>query len=131
MAKELSPSQLIKKAQRKAKRERWQTAFALQLRQAGLPAPTPEYTAFPGHKPTYRWDFAFPEAMILIEIQGGTWMKGQSGHKSGTGIERDCRKSNLANLNSYCQLNFTSNMITDGTALAHTIQALSNFQPFA
>ncbi len=129
MSNELTPGEIIKKAQAKAKRDHWQNAYALQLRQAGLPTPTPEYT-MPGKKPAYRWDFHFPGTTILIEIQGGTWKKGPSGHNTGTGIERDCRKANVANLLGWCQLNFTSTMIKDGTALKQTKEALHTFQPF-
>lgn len=44
----------------------------------------------------YRLDFAIPTLKIAIEVQGGIWAKGNSGHSSGTGIKRDMDKSNLA-----------------------------------
>ncbi len=51
----------------------------------------------------YRLDYAIPvkwsNSTILkigIEVQGGIWAKGNSGHSSGTGIKRDMDKSNLA-----------------------------------
>ncbi len=44
----------------------------------------------------YRFDYAIPELMIGIEINGGVWAKGNSGHSSGKGIMRDYEKSNLA-----------------------------------
>lgn len=50
----------------------------------------------------YRFDYAIPimansgELKIAIEVQGGIWAKGNSGHSSGTGIQRDMDKSNLA-----------------------------------
>ncbi len=49
----------------------------------------------------YRLDYAIPvdrngkELKIGIEVQGGIWAKGNSGHSSGTGIARDMDKSNL------------------------------------
>lgn len=49
----------------------------------------------------YRLDYAIPVAVdgsvlkIAIEQQGGIWLKGNSGHSSGTGIKRDMEKSNL------------------------------------
>lgn len=61
-----SPPEVITKAQRKAKCNRWQDAYALQVKQAGLPKLTEEYEAIPGRK--FRWDFAYPECLILIEI---------------------------------------------------------------
>ena len=50
----------------------------------------------------YRLDFAIPvrqggsDLKIAVEVQGGIWAKGNSGHSSGTGIKRDMNKSNLA-----------------------------------
>ncbi len=44
----------------------------------------------------YRLDYAIPELKIGIEVNGGIWAKGNSGHSSGKGIMRDYDKSNLA-----------------------------------
>lgn len=50
----------------------------------------------------YRLDYAIPvntkmlSLKIAIEVNGGIWKKGDSGHSSGTGIKRDMDKSNLA-----------------------------------
>jgi len=44
----------------------------------------------------YRFDYCIPEHKIAIEIDGGIWMKGNSGHSSGTGIKRDQEKASLA-----------------------------------
>ncbi|TDQ79557.1 hypothetical protein [Sphingobacterium yanglingense] len=49
----------------------------------------------------FRIDYAIPLALdgsvmkIAIEQEGGIWMKGNSGHSSGTGIKRDMEKGNL------------------------------------
>lgn len=44
----------------------------------------------------YRFDYAIPELKIGVEVNGGVWAKGNSGHSSGKGIMRDYEKSNLA-----------------------------------
>lgn len=44
----------------------------------------------------YRLDYAIPKYKIGIEVNGGVWAKGNSGHSSGKGILRDYEKSNLA-----------------------------------
>lgn len=50
----------------------------------------------------YRFDYAIPtmansvQLKIAIEQEGGIWAKGNSGHSSGTGIQRDMSKNNLA-----------------------------------
>ncbi|MBE8712535.1 hypothetical protein [Sphingobacterium hungaricum] len=43
----------------------------------------------------FRIDYAIPELKIAIEQEGGIWMKGNSGHSSGSGIARDMEKNNL------------------------------------
>ena len=86
-----------------------------QMQAIGL-EPIREYPAILGRK--FRFDFALEEPMILIEVQGGTWSAGKMAHNSGTGIRRDCVKLNLAQLAGWKVLQFTSDMIRDGEALA-------------
>ena len=86
--------------------------FAFQLQAAGVPYER-EYRAVPGRR--YRWDFRVAD--LLIEIQGGTWARGRSGHSTGAGIRRDCQKANTAVLNGWRPLAFTSDMVADGSAL--------------
>lgn len=93
---------------------------------AGLPAPKTEYRAIPERR--FRWDMAFRESLILVEIQGGTWAKG--GHSTGLGITRDAEKANLATLNGWRLLFFTTEMVRDGRALKTIQQALETFPPF-
>ena len=87
--------------------------FAFQLKALGLEFEQ-EYKAIPGRR--YRWDF-FIKPDLLIEIQGGTWAAGKMAHNSGAGIKRDCEKLNIATMYDYRSLNFTTDMVIDGTAL--------------
>ena len=59
----------------------------------------------------YRADFALPEARSLIEIQGGTYMRGR--HVSGSGYDRDARKYNLAMISGWKVYLLTSTTATD------------------
>lgn len=43
----------------------------------------------------FRIDYAIPQYKIAIEQEGGIFMKGNSGHSSGSGIARDMEKNNL------------------------------------
>ncbi len=72
-----------------------------------------EYRAIPGRK--FRYDFYIPPD-LLIELQGGIWQYRPS-HASASGIRRDCEKVNLATLNGYKILLFTSDMIDSGEAI--------------
>lgn len=56
-----------------------------------------------------RADFGWPAARVALEIQGGTWVK--SGHSSGRGIERDCIKALLAQVDGWALVAFTEAML--------------------
>jgi len=87
--------------------------FALQVKLAGLPEPVREFMAIPGRR--YRWDFAWTDARVLVEINGGTYA--HMGHSTGTGIARDYEKSNLAVLAGWKAFAFDRRMVEAGTAL--------------
>lgn len=91
--------------------------FAVQLDDAGIQYER-EYKCIPGRRLAY--DFFVATAnkplYLLVELQGGTWM-GKSGHNTGRGIARDIEKLNLATLNDYALMQFTTDMVEDGTAL--------------
>lgn len=59
----------------------------------------------------YRGDFVHPESKVIIEIQGGIWIKG--GHSTGRGIQRDCEKFCLAASRGWVVFPLTSEMITE------------------
>ena len=87
--------------------------LASQIKMAGLAEPIREFTAIPGRK--YRFDFAWPNHLLLCEVQGGTW--GQGAHSSGAGISRDCEKTILAQQLGYKVFPVTSEQIRQGQAL--------------
>lgn len=70
----------------------------------------------------YVWDFAYPSIRLLIEVNGGTWVKG--GHSTGAGIARDYRKLNAATVAGYKSLLFDGNMVRDDTASAVIAEAI-------
>ena len=93
--------------------------FALHCRAAKIPV-VPEYQ----FHPTRRWraDFALPDAMLLIEIEGGIWIKGR--HQTGVGFTADCIKYNNAALLGWRIFRFTPDMVKSGEAVKMIEQAL-------
>lgn len=87
--------------------------LALQIRAVGLPEPVREHRFHPVRK--WRFDFAYPERKIGIEVEGGVWVKGR--HTRGSGFIEDCEKYNEAALLGWAVLRFPVNMIEDGTAV--------------
>lgn len=71
----------------------------------------------------YRLDYAIPEFKIAIEVDGGIWLKGNSGHSSGTGIKRDMEKGNLLQIQGWKLLRYEPNELIS-TSTIKSIQAL-------
>jgi very-short-patch-repair endonuclease len=88
--------------------------FLFHVKSLNLPAPQEQYQIIPDRK--FRWDFAWPDRKIAVEIQGGTWSGGA--HSRGWGIQRDCEKNNLAVCQGWRLLYFTSDMVHSGLALS-------------
>jgi len=85
----------------------------------GLPEAVQEYRFHPERK--WRFDFAYPEQKIAIEVEGGTWAGGR--HSRGAGFQGDCEKYNEAVLLGWKILRFTSGMI-NSTSAVDTIKRL-------
>jgi len=94
--------------------------LALQLRAEHIEC-TREYQALPARR--YRWDF-FIAPDLLIEVQGGVWNYGKSGHSSGMGITRDAEKASLAVAHGYRQITATTAQVKSGQALTWIKQAI-------
>jgi len=94
--------------------------FALQVEAIGLPEPEREYLV-PG-VPRFRYDFAWIEQKLLVEINGGTW--GHMGHSTGKGIARDYRKNRLPQALGWRCYSFTGDEVRSGEAVEVIRQAL-------
>lgn len=79
-----------------------------------------EYRFHPTRK--WRFDFAWPEMMIAVEIEGGTWAGGR--HSRGKGFEKDCEKYNEAAILGWTVLRFTTRQVTSGVAVETFTRAL-------
>jgi very-short-patch-repair endonuclease len=60
------------------------------------------------------YDFCIPQANVLIEVNGGVYSRGRSGHSSGAGIIRDATKVNEAQLAGFYIFVFTNEHLTKG-----------------
>lgn len=97
-----------------AKESQLEKEFRFQLMAYDIPFEQ-EVKLIPGRK--FHFDFFIPTTNIAIEIQGGVWSKLKMGHNSGSGIKRDCEKSNLAQKYGYILFKFTSDMVRNGEAI--------------
>lgn len=96
------------------------------MRDEQLPEPVTEHR-FAKPVRQFRFDFAWPDRRLAVEVDGGTWTGGR--HTRGAGFESDCEKTNLAQLLGWRVLRFTTSMIRDGRAIATIREALEAEPP--
>jgi very-short-patch-repair endonuclease len=88
--------------------------LAFQIKAAGLPVPARQMQIIPARR--FRWDFAWPSALLAVEVQGGLYSGGA--HVRAWGVTRDAEKNNLVVLAGWRVLYFTSEAVRSGRALS-------------
>lgn len=73
-----------------------------QLQCAGFVEPEREYPTGYGE---CRFDFAWPEIKLAVEVEGGIWQGGR--HTRGAGFSKDCDKYNHAAIDGWCVIRLT------------------------
>jgi hypothetical protein len=69
----------------------------------GLPKPEREVRFSPPRR--WRFDYAWPEYKVALEIEGGAWTKGR--HTRGAGFIKDMEKYSEAAIMGWCVLRLT------------------------
>lgn len=105
-------------------------AFANFLKALGAPAWVREHHFIESRgRRGPRFDFAWPDLKLAVEIDGGVWTRGR--HVRPTGFIKDCRKLNAAALLGWTVLRYTEVEVNDGTAAAEvTREAKSRLRHF-
>ena len=98
-----------------------ESELANHMRLAGVPEPMTEYRFDP--KRRWRADFAWPDRMLLVEVEGAHWVGGR--HTRGSGFDNDCEKYNEAALGGWSVIRVTSTHIKSGEAVAWVERALA------
>ena len=98
-----------------------ETTMALHIRANELPEPEREYRFAPPRR--WRFDFAWPAAMLALEVEGGVWSTG--GHTSGKGFTDDCEKMNEALIRGWRVLRVTGQQVKSGAAVDWLRRALA------
>ena len=96
-------------------------SFRLHLRADRAPAYKREFRFHPKRK--WRFDFAWPDLKLAVEIEGLTRDGGR--HQRFGGFEADCEKYNTAAVMGWTVLRFTQSMVQSGAAINTTLLALS------
>ena len=81
--------------------------FAHLCKMFGVSTPKREYKFYPVRR--WRFDFAWPEEKVAVEIEGGVYIDGR--HTRGEGYERDLEKYNAATASGWKVFRFTPGML--------------------
>lgn len=83
--------------------------------------PKPEYKFHPSRK--WKFDFAFPDRMVAVEIEGGVWTGGR--HTRGSGFIADMEKYNAAASLGWFVFRFDGGAVKRGEAIKFMSAVLS------
>lgn len=81
--------------------------FTVVVKRLGAPAPVRELQFDPSRK--FRFDYAWPDLMLAVEVDGGVFTGGR--HTRGAGFLRDMQKQNLAVRNGWAVLRYTPDQL--------------------
>jgi hypothetical protein len=90
----------------------------------GMAQPDTEYRFHDTRQ--WRFDFAWPDYCLAVEVEGGQWINGR--HQRGKGFEDDCEKYNEAALDGWMVFRFTGDMVKDGRALEMLLRCLRFYE---
>lgn len=111
----MTPAETLKKARQAAARHSLEAAMLLSLRALKLTGGMTTQHAF---HPTRKWrfDFAWPDAKLALEVDGGTFSGGR--HTRGKGFEEDCIKLNEAAKLGWFVLRATGRLVKNASVAA-------------
>ena len=95
-------------------------AFLALLAQAGLPVPIPEFRFHPTRK--WRADYAWADAKLALEVEGGVWTRGR--HLRGAGFLADIEKYNALACAGWRLLRVTPDQLATGRAVLMIAECL-------
>ena len=101
-----------------------ETTFSVYCQLLKLPEPHAQYRFDPIRR--WRFDFAWPDHRLAVEIDGGVYTGGR--HVRGSGYTRDCEKLNAAVLAGWRVLRFVSHQVKTGEAI-ETVRLALGLEP--
>jgi len=86
--------------------------FSIALRAHGKDLPPHETEVRFTPPRLFRWDFAWVDQKVAVEIEGGIY-QAKGGHTNVNGYNANCEKHNLGELNGWRLLRFTERMLSN------------------
>lgn len=85
-----------------------------------LPVPVREHRFAPPRR--WRFDLAWPDQRLAVEIEGGIWIQGR--HNRGEGFLKDCEKYAEALCRGWRVLRIPTDWFSNGMAMRYVRRAL-------
>ena len=104
-------------------------ALLMHCRALGLPEPVAEFRFHATRR--WRFDFAWPNLKLAVEIDGGAFIPGGSRHTRGAGYRADCEKLAEAAIAGWRVIRCLPEHVTKGDAVHWIDQAIRRAQPEA
>lgn len=123
------PSDEVMAAARQAERERWELELKRQLIVCDVRGWTREFVFHPSRN--WKFDFAFVECKLALEVEGGIWRPGGGAHSRPQAIERDIEKYNAALLLGWRVFRSTPKMIRQNQVIDPLQQLLASLRTTA
>lgn len=95
------------------------TIFDTALRLSNIPEPEREYTFAAEANRRWRFDYAWPDKRIAVELEGGVWQGGA--HQRAARFNSDCDKYNNAAVNGWTVLRYTRYHMRDIRCILETL----------
>lgn len=108
------------------KKSSLERAIETHMIQVGLPRPVSEFRFHPERR--WRFDFAFPDLLVAVEVEGGVHTKGR--HVRGYGFEQDAEKYNEAAIMGWLVVRLTGSMIKSGEGIRYVERAVASRKSF-
>lgn len=121
MDKPMTPAELARLMKR-MERTKLEDLFAAQVQAHGLPAPLREVRFHPSRD--WRFDFAWPDHRLAVEVEGGEYVRGR--HQRVGGFQRDTQKYNEAVMLGWRVLRFPGSRVKSGEAVNTVAQVLAD-----
>lgn len=94
--------------------------FTKQCQALGVPVPVAEHKFHPTRK--WRFDWAWPDRRIALEVEGGVWTRGR--HTRGAGYVKDMEKYSEAAVLGWRILRCTPQDVDNGNAALLAARAI-------
>lgn len=114
----------FKKTVRESERTKLERMLFRRILEAGLPEPVKEWPFARAEGRRFRFDFAYVDQLLALEVEGGIWARDPGRHNRGSGFEQDATKYNLAAVLGWRVLRFTERLIRSGEAVDTIRRAL-------